>query len=114
MVRLRPRVCRSALDGIEAAHVPGVGIAALGEITSVPCHSGEAGIQKVGIERDDYVGSIELVSGLNRLAKRHLRTRINVVAIHRLVEMPLSFWKFLEQLLLLIGQRGRRKRLRQN
>ncbi len=114
MVRLRSRRSRRALDRIEAAHVAGVRIAALGEIARVTRHSRESGIEKIGVERNDHVRGVELVSGLNRLAEGHLRARVNIVAIDRLIEMPLGLRKFLEQLLLLVGQSWRRKVLRQN
>src|SRR6185312_3997434 len=107
MVRLRPGICWRALDGIKPAHVAGVWIATLGKIACVARHSREARIQEIRVERDDYVSRVELVSSLNRLPKRHLRARVDIVAIDRLIEMPLGFGKFLEQLLLLIGQRGR-------
>src|SRR4051812_46934590 len=105
MVRLGSRRGRRALDRVEPAHIPGVGIAALCEIACVARHPRESGIQKICIERNDYICGIELISGLNRLAKRHLRARVNIIAIDWLVEMPLGFRKLLEQLLLLVGQR---------
>ena len=107
MVRFCSRRSRRALDRIKAAHVAGIGIAAFRKISRVARHAGEAGVEKIGIERDDHIRSVELVSGLDRLTECHLRASVNIVAIDRLIEVPLGFGKFLKQLLLLVGQRRR-------
>ena len=39
MVRLRSRRARSALDHVQPAHLLGIGIAALGEITRITRHA---------------------------------------------------------------------------
>src|SRR4051812_40614836 len=105
MIRLRACRGRRALDCVKATHIARVRIAAFREITRVTRHSRKPGIQEIRIEGNDYVSRVELISGLNRLAKRHLRARVSIIAIDWLVEMPLGFGKFLEQLLLLVGQR---------
>src|SRR5437660_12863211 len=107
MVCLCYRRSRSTLNRIKTAHIAGIGIPALCEISRIARHSREAAIKEVRVERDDYVGGIELVSGLDRLAKGHSRAFIDVVAIDRLVQMPVGFGKRLDQLLLLVGKRRR-------
>ena len=64
-------------------------------------------VEKVGVEREDHVGLVELVSGLDRPAERQLRASDDVVAIDRLVLVPLGLGKMLQQRLQLVGQRRR-------
>ena len=89
MIRLRPRRRRRALDHVQPVHVA-VGIAALGEVADVADISRKTRIQKVGVERDDYVGLFKIVARLDRLAEGQLRAFEHVVAIDRLVHMPLG------------------------
>src|SRR5215467_1037576 len=91
MIRLRPRRGHRALDDVQPAHLAGIGIAAFGEIARITRLAGEPSQEEIRIQREYYVGSIELVNGLNRLAQGHPRTFINIVPIYRLVDMPLRF-----------------------
>src|ERR1700722_16809776 len=80
----RLRSCRSwrALDHIQTVHIRTavrqihhrsrnlgpLGIAALGEVADVADISRKTRIQKVSVERDDYVGLFKIVTRLDRLA----------------------------------------------
>ena len=67
-----------------------IGIAALGEVADVADVAGESGVEKVGVERDDHVGLFKVVARLDRLAESQLRAFEHVVAIDRLVDVPLG------------------------
>ena len=88
MIRLSSRRTRRALDHIQPTHLAGIGITLLGEIARIACLTRKSGGEKVGVQRDDHIGTIELVNRLDRLAEGHLRSRVNIVAIHRFVNMP--------------------------
>src|ERR1700733_510783 len=68
MIRLRSCRRRRALDHIQTIHRR-VWIAAAGEVADVFHVAGESGVEKVGGERDDYVGLFEIVARLDRLAE---------------------------------------------
>jgi hypothetical protein len=113
VIRLRSRRRRRALDHIQPVHLA-VGIAALGEVADVADISRKTRIQEVGVERDDYIGLFKIVARLDRLAEGQLRAFEHVVAIHRLVHVPLGLRIHLKQAAKLIGERGRRNGRREN
>src|SRR5262245_13698216 len=98
MIRLRPRCRWRALDNVKAAHLPGIGITAAGEIARIARHARESSREEIGVERDDYICFREIVGRLNRLPKGHACAFINVVAIDRLPEMPFGFRECLLEL----------------
>ena len=114
MVRLRAGRTRRALDHIQPVHLAGIGIAPLGEIPRVAREAGEARVQEIGVERENYVRIFQVVLRLHRLAERQLRAFEHVVAVHRLVHMPLGLRISLEQRTQLVGQRRRGYRRRQD
>ncbi len=113
MIRLGSRRRRRALDHVQAVHGR-IGIAAAGEVADVFHVAGESGVEEVGVEGDDYVGLREIVAGLDRLAEGQLRAFEDVVAIHRLVDVPLGLRINLQEVAQLVGERGRRNRWGQN
>src|SRR5579884_2541439 len=70
--------------------------ALLPKIVRVPQAPRQA-IQKVRVERQDYVGLIEMVLRVDHLAKRLKRAIANVVPIHRLPLVPLRRWESLQK-----------------
>src|SRR5271168_5517743 len=88
MIRLSPGRRRRALDHIQPVHVA-IGIAALGEVADVADIPRKTRIQEVGVERDDYVGLLKIVARLDGLSEGQLRAFEHVVAIDRLINMPL-------------------------
>ncbi len=113
MIRLHPGRSRRALDHVQPVHVA-VGIAALGEIADVARVAGKSGVEKISVERNDDVGLRKVVARLDRLAEGQLRAFEHVVAIDRLVDMPLGLRINRQEVAHLIGQRGRRNGRRQN
>ena len=107
MIRLHPRRTRRALNHVQPAHLS-IGIAPAGEIADVARVAGEAGIQKVGVERDNHVGLREVVARLDGLAEGELRAFQRVVAIDWLVDMPLRLRIHREERLHLIFECRRR------
>ena len=75
VIGLRARGTRRALDHIHAAHVAGIRIAALGEIAGVSRVPGKSGVQKIGVERNNDVGVLQLVLRFHWLAECHLARR---------------------------------------
>ena len=59
-------------------------------IADVSRVAGESRVEEVGVERDDDVGFREVVARFDRLSERQLRAFEHVVAIHRLVDVPLG------------------------
>src|ERR1051325_3794239 len=114
MIRLRPRRTHPALNHIQAAHLASFRIAPLGKITNIFRRTGESSREEVGIERQNHISLREVIPRLNRLTKRQLRTLKYIVAIDRLIHMPLGFGEHREKILFLIGQRRRRERPRKN
>ncbi|PYX22189.1 MAG: hypothetical protein DMG82_15290, partial [Acidobacteria bacterium] len=113
MIRFRPRRGRRALDCIKSAHVP-IGIAAARKIADVTRVARESCIQKIRVQRDDDVGFREVVPRLDRLTEGQLRAFEHVVAVHRLVDVPLRLRVNLQERTQLVRERGRGNRLRQN
>ena len=113
---VRPRASRTwrALDYVQPAHLAGVGIAPLGEISDVTREAGESRVQKIGVERNDYVRFREVILRLHRLAEGQLCAFEHIVAVDRLVHMPLGLRISLDKRLQLVGQRGRGNRRRQD
>src|SRR6202050_5636814 len=68
MIRLRSRRRRRTLDHVQPVHVA-IGITALGKVANVADVAGESGVEKIRVERDNYIGLSEIVARLNRLAK---------------------------------------------
>ena len=114
MICLRPGRARRALDRIQPRHLFRIRIAALGEIARIARHSRESCREKIRIERNDDIRFREVVNRLHGLPESHSRAFINVVAIHWFPEMPLGFRKRLLELLHLVGESRRRKRLRED
>src|SRR5215467_9144357 len=106
MIRFRSRRTRSALDHIQAAHLPRVRITTSREISRIAGLARESGGEKVRVQRDNHIGSIELVNRLDRLTESHLCARINIVAIHRFVNMPSGLRVELENRVELVCERG--------
>src|SRR5580700_6276442 len=113
MIRLRSRCTRRALDYVEPIHVA-VGVAAAREIADVARMAGESGGEEVGGERDDDVGLREVVARFDGLSEGHLGAFEDVVAIDRLVDVPLGLRIELEETAQLISKRGRRGRRRED
>src|SRR5258708_39802608 len=109
MVRLHARRTRRALDHVQPGHLLRVRVATLGKIAGIARHAGISGIEKISVQRDDNVCSVELVLRLDRLAESHLRASIYIVAVYWLIEMPFGLGKALEHLLHLVGESRRRK-----
>ena len=109
MIRLGSGRARRALDHIQTAHVATLRIAPLGKVADVARASGETRIQKVCVQREDYIRLREVVARLDRLPEGQLRPFEHVVAIHRLIHMPFGLRISFQQRLHLVGQRGRRK-----
>src|SRR5437016_4767780 len=63
---------RRALDRVEPVHVA-IGIAAHRKITRVTSESRKPCIQEISVQREDYVGTLQLVLRFHRLTVGHLR-----------------------------------------
>ena len=94
--------------------LPLSGLRRAGEVADVAGVAGESGVEEVGVERDDYVGFRKIVARLDRLSEGQLRAFEHVVAIDRLVDVPLGIGINLQEITQLIGERGRRNCRREN
>src|SRR5262249_57153184 len=80
----------------------------LGKVARVAGKPRKPGVKKIGVQGNDHVRSIELVNRFNRLAKSHTRAIVDIVAINRLIDMPLRLRVSLQKRLQLVveGWRG--------
>ena len=90
MIRFRSGRTRRALDHIQPAHLARIRIAAFGEVAGIASKARESCVEEIGIERKDYVCFREVVARLHRLPECQLRAFKHIVAIYRLVNMPLG------------------------
>ena len=95
-----------ALDHVQPAHIASIRIAPLGEVADVSRRTRKSRVQEIGIERNNYVGILQPVLRFNWLAEGHPRAFEHIVAVHRLVHMPLRLRIQFEHRPQLIGQRG--------
>ncbi len=107
MVRLCTRRTRRALDHVKPAHVAGIGIAPLRKISRVAREAGESRVEEIAVERENYVRVFQLVLRLHRLPERQLRAFEHVVAVCRLIDMPLRLGINLQQRTQLVSEGGR-------
>ena len=89
MIRFRAGRAHRALNYVQPAHIACVGIAALGEIADVSRGTWKSRVKEISIERNNYVRVLQLVLRLDRLAESHLCAFEHIVAIHRLIDVPL-------------------------
>ena len=113
MIGLGSRGRGRALDHVETTHV-GVGIALGGEIADVAHVARESRGHEIRVERDDGCGLGKIVAGFNGLTEDKLRAFEHVVAIHRLVDMPLRLGIHGEEGLHLVFESRRRDGLRED
>ena len=113
MIRLRSSRRHRALDHVQSAHLPRIGIAPFRKITCVAREARKSRVKKISVQREDHVCGVEVVDRLDWLAESHLRARVHVVAIDRLIHMPLGLLIELKNRPQLIVQRWRGNCLRE-
>ena len=107
MVRLCARRTGRALDHIQPIHIAGIGIAPLGKIAGVAGEARKSRVEKVGVERENYVRVFQLVLSFHRLPECHPGALEHVVAVDGLIYVPLGLRIFLEYGTQLVGERRR-------
>ncbi len=85
--------------------LPASGLRRLAKSRMYRVESGKSRVQEIGVERDNDVGVFQPVLRFHRLTESHLRALEHIVAIHRLIHMPLRLRIKLEHGLQLIGKR---------
>src|SRR5438067_4707089 len=91
MIRLRTRIRWRGLDRVKPRHPARIiRLATRRELPRINFESGKSAVQEVGVEGNDRIGGINLVSGLDDLSEGLLRSELHGVAIDRLVAVPLG------------------------